>query len=136
MKVVTVESGAEWDSFVRASDGARAYHCFAWKAVLAGTFGHPSHYLAAIDDSGEWHGILPLVHMRSRLFGNFIVSLPFVNYGGLLCDNEIAAPLLLDEAEKIRRSCGGTHVELRHIVRRPENLSGKQHKGTMGPELA
>ena len=136
MKVVIVESGAEWDSFVQASEGATAYHCFGWRAVLTRSFGHPAHYCAAIDDYGELRGILPLVHMRSRFFGNFIVSLPFVNYGGLLCENEVAAALLLDEAEKIRRSSGATHVELRHVARRPENLPTKQHKVTMVLELA
>lgn len=137
MKVVTVESGnVEWDSFVRASDGATAYHCFGWKAVITGSFGHPCHYLAAIDDNGEWQGILPLVHMRSRIFGNFLVSLPFVNYGGVLCKNEAVAALLLDEAEKIRRSCGATYVELRHVARRSESLPTKQHKVTMVLKLA
>ena len=137
MKVVTVQSGhAEWDLFVRAFEGATAYHRFGWKAVFARSFGHPSHYLAAIDDNGGWQGILPLVHMRSRIFGNFLVSLPFVNYGGLLCENEAAAGLLLEEAEKIRRTCGATHVELRHVARRPENLPTKQHKVTMVLELA
>jgi serine/alanine adding enzyme len=137
MKVVTVQSGhAEWDLFVRAFEGATAYHCFGWKAVFASSFGHPCHYLAAIDDNGRWQGVLPLVHMRSRIFGNFLVSLPFVNYGGLLCKNDAAARLLLDEAEKIRRSSGATHVELRHVARRPENLPTKQHKVTMVLDLA
>jgi serine/alanine adding enzyme len=137
MKIVTVESEhAEWDSFVLASEGATAYHCFGWKTVLARSFGHPCHYLAAIDDNGEWQGILPLVHMRSIIFGNFLVSLPFVNYGGLLCENEAAAALLLGEAEKIRRSCGATHVELRHVTRRSGNLPTKQHKVTMVLNLA
>lgn len=136
MKIVTLQSGhAEWDLFVQASQGATAYHCFKWQMVIAKSFGHPCHYLAAIDSSGEWQGILPLVHMRSRIFGNFLVSLPFVNYGGLLCKNEAAAGLLLDEAEKIRRSCGATHVELRHVAPRPGNLPTKQHKVTMVLDL-
>jgi len=136
MRVVTVESGADWDSFVQASADATAYHCFGWKAVFARSFGHTAYYIAAVDDDGEWRGILPLVHMRSRLFGNFIVSLPFVNYGGLLCHSEVAATLLLDEAEKIRRSCGASHVELRHLARMPGNLPTNQHKVTMVLELA
>ena len=137
MKVVTVQNRrAEWDSFVHACDDATAYHRFDWKAVFSKSFGHPCHYLAAIDDHGEWQGILPLVHMRSRIFGNFMVSLPFVNYGGLLCQNEAVAALLLEEAEKLRRSCGATHVELRHIARRPENLPTKRHKVTMVLKLA
>ncbi|MHB8534200.1 MAG: FemAB family XrtA/PEP-CTERM system-associated protein [Sulfuricaulis sp.] len=132
MKIVAAKGGqAGWDSFVLASEGAGAYHRFGWKTVFVKSFGHPCHYLAAVDDNGVWHGILPLVHMRSRIFGNFLVSLPFVNYGGLICENEAAAALLLDEAEKIRHSCGATHVELRHVARRLEILATKQHKVTM-----
>jgi FemAB-related protein (PEP-CTERM system-associated) len=137
MMVSAVESGhAEWNLFVQASEDATAYHFFGWKAVFARSFGHQCHYLAAIDDNGEWRGVLPLVHLRSRIFGNFLVSLPFVNYGGLLCESEAAAALLLDEAEKIRRSCGATHVELRHVARKLEKLPTKQHKVSMILELA
>ena len=136
MKVVAVESApSQWDSFVHSFNDATAYQCFGWKAVLTASFGHPCHYLAALDDNGEWQGTLPLVHMRTRIFGNFLVSLPFLNYGGLLCRNEEAATLLLDQAEKLRRSCGATHVELRHIARKCENLPTRQHKVTMILEL-
>lgn len=137
MKVVTVErEQTEWDAFVRPFPGATAYHCYGWKAVFAGSFGHPCYYLAALDDHGRWRGVLPLVHMRSRLFGNFLVSLPFVNYGGLLCDDADAAAALLVEADNLRHACGASHVELRHIERRPEIESTRQHKVTMILELA
>jgi serine/alanine adding enzyme len=132
MKISTVENeAAAWDSFVRGAEGATAYHGFGWRAVFAKSFGHPCHYLAAIDDNGEWQGVLPLVHMRSRIFGNFLVSLPFVNYGGLLSRNEEAAGLLLGAAENLRRSCGAAHVELRHIAPASQALPTKQHKVTM-----
>jgi FemAB-related protein (PEP-CTERM system-associated) len=137
VKVVTVKSeGAEWDSFIRASKDATAYHRFGWKAVFQNSFAHPCHYLAAINDDGGWQGVLPLVHMRSRMFGNFLVSLPFVNYGGLLCMSGKAGALLLARAEEIRRSCGATHVELRHLAHRLENLPTRQHKVTLMLELA
>lgn len=132
MKIRTVENpDPQWDAYVSSREDATFYHCWGWKEVLARSFGHPSHYLAAIADDGRWRGILPLVHMRSRLFGNFLVSLPFVNYGGLLCEDEAAAALLLDAAEDLRRSRGATHVELRHVAARPGGLATKQHKVTM-----
>lgn len=137
MKVLSVqEGGAQWDAFVQTCDDATSHHRFGWKAVFENSFGHSCHYLAAIDDNREWQGILPLVHLRSRIFGNFLISLPYLNYGGLVCKNEAAAVALLDEAEKIRRSCGATHVELRHIAGRPGNLPTKQHKVTMILDLA
>lgn len=138
MRVVTVESrSAEWDLFVHSSEKAEAYHCLGWRAVFTESFGHRCYYLAAIDENDTWQGILPLVHMRSKLFGNFLVSLPFVNYGGLLCESEAAAKALLDEAERIRCICGAAFVELRHIERRETgHLPTKQHKVTMLLDLA
>src|SRR5207237_6525510 len=88
------------------------------------------------DDKGEWQGVLPLVHMRSRIFGNFLVSVPFVNYGGLLCKGDAAAGLLLDEAERLRRSGGARQVELRHLAHGFEGLPTRQHKVTMILDLA
>jgi len=39
-------------------------------------FGHKEHYLVACDNS-EVCGVLPLSHVRSRLFDNHLVSQPF-----------------------------------------------------------
>jgi FemAB-related protein (PEP-CTERM system-associated) len=137
MKVVEVHSEESgWSSFVQSVLAATYYHQFGWKAIITKSFGHRCHYLAAIDDKGGWQGVLPLAHMHSRIFGNFIVSVPFVNYGGLLCKNGAAASALLHAAERFRRSCGATHVELRHLARSIEELPTKQHKVTMILDLA
>jgi FemAB-related protein (PEP-CTERM system-associated) len=137
MKVVTIHSEENaWDLFIRSIEGATSYHRLKWRNVINESFGHNCHYLAAIDDSGEWQGVLPLVHMRSRLFGHFLISVPFVNYGGLLCNNDSAAGVLLDEAERLRRSLGATHVELRHAGRSLAGIPSRQHKVTMLLDLA
>lgn len=72
MKVVVGDSqrGA-WDSFVQSAQDATPYHQFRWKMVITKAFGHPCHYLDAVDNDGEWQGVLPLVHMHGKLFGNF-----------------------------------------------------------------
>lgn len=137
MHVVAVETNEPaWDRFVESREDATAHHRLGWKAVFERSFGHPCHYLAAIDGQGEWQGVLPLVHMRSRLFGNFLISLPYVNYGGLLCKSEAAAAALVAQAEVLRRSCRATHVELRHIAPRGHGLPTRRHKVTMILELA
>ena len=86
--------------------------------------------------TGAWQGVLPLVHMRSKLFGNFLISVPFVNYGGLLYKNDSAAGALLEEAERLRRSLGATHVELRHVGETRKGIPTRQHKVTMILDLA
>lgn len=125
-----------WNSFVQRTENATAYHQFEWNIIIAKSFEHQCHYLAAVDNQGQWQGILPLVHMRSRIFGNFLVSVPFVNYGGLLCNTDTAAALLLEEAEQLRRSCNATHVELRHASYYIEYLPTRQHKVSMILNLA
>ncbi len=75
--------GAAWDAFVSAHPSATAYHAWAWRDVFGGVFGHEPLYLAA-RGGDEIVGVLPLVSFRSRLFGTFLCSLPFVNYGGIL----------------------------------------------------
>jgi FemAB-related protein (PEP-CTERM system-associated) len=137
MKIAVIHSQeSAWDSFVQSARDATAYHQLSWKSVITKSFGHRCHYLAAIDSNGEWQGVLPLVHLRSRLFGNFMVSLPFVNYGGLLCENLSVATRLVQEAEQLRHSVGATHVELRHLARGLEGMPTRHHKVTMILELA
>ena len=81
-------------------------------------------------------GVLPLVEMRSLLFGRFLVSLPFVNYGGVLADNGVVERALFDRAGAIAQERGLTHVELRHFTRHFSEAPARQHKVTMLLALA
>jgi len=119
------------EAYVAMQTGASAYHLPAWLGVIRRAFGHETRYLVA--ESGDRVvGVLPLVFFRSRVFGRFAVSLPFLNYGGVLADNESAARALLEHAVEQTRSAGGTHLELRHCDAQmfPE-LPAKRHKVAM-----
>jgi FemAB-related protein (PEP-CTERM system-associated) len=128
---ITIEStGQEWDAYVAAHPDATAYHAWSWRGVFGPVFGHDPIYLAA-RDGGAIVGVLPVVAFRSRLFGQFLCSLPFVNYGGVLASSpEVAAPLLA-EAARLGRERGASHVELRHVARQLPDAPVKQHKVTM-----
>ena len=76
---------AEWQTYVKGAPHASMYHALEWRDVLRRAFGHRSWYLMVQDD-GETRGVLPLVEMKSPLFGHFFVSLPFLDYGGILAD--------------------------------------------------
>jgi FemAB-related protein (PEP-CTERM system-associated) len=140
MIALTVEQysgdGVEWDLFVDSQSGATNYHRYGWRAVVEKSFQHPAHYLAARNAQGAMVGILPLVRMQSRLFGHFLVSVPFFNYGGLLCSQTQAAPRLLEEAQRIMAETGASHVELRHRGWQLEGTPAKTGKVTMLLELA
>ncbi|UFS69122.1 FemAB family PEP-CTERM system-associated protein [Geomonas sp. RF6] len=122
---------SRWDAFVEGSAEATPYHRYSWRRVIEESFGHRGHYLAALDGAGAVRGILPLVHMRSALFGNFLVSVPFVNYGGLLCNSDGAGAALVAAAERLRSSLGAGHVEMRHLAFKVGGLPARTHKVTM-----
>jgi FemAB-related protein (PEP-CTERM system-associated) len=126
---------SEWDAFVGASTDACGYHEWAWREVFERSFGHRPTYLVARRDSAIV-GVLPLVDMKSLLFGHFLTSLPFVNYGGVLAQSAVVARSLASAARELGRSLGCRHVELRHLGRRFTDLPVRQHKVTMRLPLA
>ena len=103
----------DWNRYVGANAAASAYHVYEWRNVVRKAFGHPTYYLAAKDASGI-RGILPLVRLKSALFGDFLVSMPYFNYGGVVANDEGTRQLLLDEAARLGASLGVSHMELRH----------------------
>ena len=134
--VVTDTVGqAEWDAFVMTRPDATGYHLWAWRRVFEQAFGHETCYLAA-RRGNEVVGVLPLVAFRSWLFGRFMVSLPFVNYGGVLASEDAAVEALVAEATRAASSRGCRHLELRHTSRRLPDLPVKQHKVGMMLALA
>jgi FemAB-related protein (PEP-CTERM system-associated) len=103
----------------------------AWLRVLEQGLGHVPYCLEVTED-GKTRGLLPLAYVRSLLFGRFLVSLPYLNYGGVLADDDQTAGLLLDEAVKLAERLSVRYLELRHeqLVEHPaltERLSSKVH---------
>lgn len=126
---------AAWDCYVASHPQSVNYHRYAWRTVIEKSFGHTCYYVSALNQDGALTGLLPLVFMQSKLFGKFLVSLPFFNYGGLLCNTPEIGEQLLAEAAALRQKLGAEHVELRHISPCGINLPTKQHKVTMLLEL-
>jgi FemAB-related protein (PEP-CTERM system-associated) len=130
---VTIEDCSDpgrWDSFIQERPDATGYHLWAWRGVFERAFGHPTTYLLASRE-GVTTGVLPLVSFRSMLFGRFLVSLPFVNYGGVLAIDDASANALVARASSIATLRHARYVELRHRERRFDALVPKQHKVTM-----
>ena len=128
--VSATDNAAEWDANVASHRHATAYHQWGWRVVFREAFGHPSHYLIA-RRNGRVTGGLPLVEFRSRLFGAFAVSLPFVNYGGVVADDDETAAALVAEAVSWARARGLSHVELRHLSAKAAPWPAKRHKVAM-----
>ena len=124
------DESAASDAYVESHPMGLSYHRREWLNVIRGAFGHDTKYLVA-EASGDVAGILPLVFFRSRLFGRFAVSMPFLNYGGVLASTPEAERALLTRAIEETRSAGGSHLELRHARQHFPDLAPKRQKVAM-----
>src|SRR5919108_2599035 len=123
-----------WDAFVAAHPAASAYHYAGWPRLIGRVFGHETRMLS-VGAGGTITGVLPLVLMRSRLFGRFVVSLPFLNAGGLLADGAEATRALVDAAVRIARENRAEYLELRHTTKQCPQLLERRHKVGMSLRL-
>ncbi len=103
-----------WDEFVRAHPQGTFFHLSAWAGVVETAFGRRTHRLISTR-GGALAAILPLVEVRSRLFGHALIGAGFTVGGGPLALEAEALQDVLDHAAALGRKLGADYVELRDI---------------------
>ena len=82
IKFANTEDKIKWDSFIEENNGT-IFQTFGWKEVIEKTFGYKPYYLYAEDNGIK--AVLPCFFVKSRLFGNKLISVP--------CGGDAAGPL-------------------------------------------
>jgi FemAB-related protein (PEP-CTERM system-associated) len=123
-------SPLEWDEFVASQELGSFYHCYGWKALNERQLRHASLYLEA-RAGGTLTGILPLVLTRSRLFGNILCSLPFVNFGGPVAVDLETTNELVRAAQSRASRLGVDYLELRCAESLETDMIPSLHKISM-----
>jgi FemAB-related protein (PEP-CTERM system-associated) len=111
------EDRSAWNGFVLAHPDGTFFHRAEWCDVLQRSFGHRAYYLVA-ERAGVLTGLLPLVEMRSRLFGHSLSSTPFCVYGGVLAEDAATHEALTASATELAHRLGVDHLEMRNRSRR------------------
>lgn len=99
-----------WDEFVSRFT-CSAYHRYAWRRLIERVYRRQTYYLGAFR-GGDIAGVLPMVRLKSLVFGDFLVSLPYFNYGGPLGD-DVVVRQLLEHAVSLGQRLGVAHIEFR-----------------------
>ncbi len=137
IELCRLELGAEkaWDAYVYSHPTASHYHLSGWRRVVHESYGHRAFYLWA-RENGETQGILPLILIRSTLFGRSLVSMPFLDEGGICSNGEEVRTALYQEALRWFEYYKADYLDLRH--RQPSGLDLPLHasKVTLTMELA
>jgi len=102
-----------WDAFVEAAPDGTFFHLAGWRRVLAESFGHKTYFVLA-ESGGDIRGVLPLVHVKSRLFSNGLISNAFCVYGGPLAADAEALAALDRYALTLMQETGADFIEYRN----------------------
>ncbi|MEM7258210.1 MAG: FemAB family XrtA/PEP-CTERM system-associated protein, partial [Pseudomonadota bacterium] len=108
----------EWQNFVDACGHAHLYHDARWHSLIERNFGQQTYPLVCYDHQGNITGVMPLIHLQSRLFGSFAVSIPYFNYGGPLANDPAVENLLMTHAAELCKEFDLSHMEIRETAPR------------------
>lgn len=114
-EVRLLKSGEEkkWDDYVFRHSESSHCHLSGWRRVIESAYGHRACYLWAYVD-GEIAGVLPLIRMQSFFMRRFLVSLPFLDDGGICADDERVMDRLYQEAVHLYESQKADFLDIRH----------------------
>lgn len=104
---------ADAEAYVLEHPASSIWHRPSVASFIANTYGHRTRFFCAYDEQNSLVGVLPVVQLKSRLFGNFLVSTPYFNYGGVLANSPKIARALIDQANEWRHELGADSLEMR-----------------------
>ncbi|MBP2674739.1 MAG: uncharacterized protein H6Q84_1579 [Deltaproteobacteria bacterium] len=119
------------DRYIRDRESANFYLDYRWGKIAENVFGHKYHVLLSERRDGGIDGLFPFVHFRSVTFGNFLVSMPYYNYGGVCADDDAARGKLIEEAVRMAREWKARHIEFRQEASLNNGFHEKTHKVSM-----
>jgi serine/alanine adding enzyme len=123
MKVVLLTPDREkaWEQFLNDSPQATLGHLLGWRNVVQKTYHHTPYYLMAMDGQSI-EGVLPLFLIQSPFFGKFLVTAPYLSYGGMLANNEGASCALTEAAQELALEQKVRYIEIRGLSRVDQGL--------------
>lgn len=119
----------DWRRFLEKYPAHSSYHREEWLKALSEYSGFQV-FLFALTIKNEIVAGVPAIYMKSRLFGKGMVSIPYVNYGGVLSLSDDFSKILLKEIKNWMSSNEVDYFELR-MTRPGLNLPVKKQKCSM-----
>jgi len=119
--VVKVAQEADYlrcDQFVTSWEKSSVYHLTGWCSLVGKIFGNSYSYFFAESEQKEVIGVLPVVRLKSKLFGDYMVSMPYFNYGGAVAINDDVEAELINMAISAATDAGVQHIEFRDSKKR------------------
>ncbi|NOY73035.1 MAG: FemAB family PEP-CTERM system-associated protein [Gammaproteobacteria bacterium] len=134
IEIFDADNMEDWNQYVTAHPASTIHHHAEWRHILRQSYGHENLYLCARNNDQRIVGILPLVHIKSRLFGDKLVSMPFFQRGGAIADTPEIELKLIQAAANYSLQMKVDYTEFRDDTPRdrlPEPCATQTHKVNM-----
>ncbi len=107
--------GQEWVDYLMSDPAADICQHFAWGDIFGDTFGLDT-ILIVYRENGKIAGGLPLILFDQKITGRAMVSMPFLNYGGVLGVNDDIKKTLVDTGRQVLEKISADYLEMRHTA--------------------
>ena len=113
----------------------KIYHLSDCAELIHSVFGHNVYIIYATDSQENVVGVLPLVHVKSIMFGNYLISMPYFNYGSVVADSLSIETLLIEHSKELGKKLKVSSIEYREIKERGSSWPSKRNKVNMVLDL-
>lgn len=118
-----------WSRYIDASPGSTIAHRIGWMEVMRDGLGHKPMYIIALENENV-RGVLPLMKIQTWWRSKYLVSLPWIDYGGICADNPSIAELMLQKACATAKEKKAKFIELRSMESNNLKLTTRQDRVT------
>ena len=94
IKIASNSDQEKWDTFVKENNGT-IFQTFKWKKIIEKTTSYQPYYFF-IEEDDKIRAILPSFLIKSKIFGNKLISIPYGDESGPLGDKD-SINLILNE---------------------------------------
>jgi FemAB-related protein (PEP-CTERM system-associated) len=123
-----------WSAFIDKTPSATIAHQIGWKNVVQRGLGHKPFFLVALSDD-TIRGVLPLFLVRTFWGSRYLISVPWIDYGGVCADDPEAENTLFDEVRRLAQAEKAQFVEFRSADAVYDRLPVDESKVTFLLEL-
>lgn len=126
----------QWNAFVQWYPTRGHHHHTDYLKAILDAYPHHQHWSLVAKRHNDIVGVLPLIGMKNRIFGNNLVSIPYYNYGGALAIGEEIELALYEKAQSIAQLHGYRKLQIRADKPLPAPLAAERwqclsHKANM-----
>ena len=124
-----------WRAYVGSREDATVCHMIEWREIIHASLGHKPYYLLA-KRNGQVCGVVPLFLVTTWWRSRYLISIPWLDYGGILADDEDVERALLVKTGELAKALSAKFVEMRSIKARTDETKHRTDKVTFVLELS